>query len=405
MENVYLDHAATAPMRDRVWRAMEEARGEADYNAASTHAFGRDADDRLEGARRSLADLLDAPRSRVRFTGGGTASDNLAVLGFARAHAGSGPRLLISEIEHEAVHQAARRAGREGAEVTRIPVDGTGRLRLDVLERQLSSGAEEVPTLVSVMWANNEIGTVQPVAEACRLAHDHGARFHTDAVQALGKVPVSLEEAPADLLTVTAHKLGGPVGIGLLYVAEDVEVEPLFYGGEQERGTWPGTQNPLAAVGFAEAARLAVDELPERAPAWRAWRDGLERSLAERIPGLRVRGRGAPERLPHLLNVGIPGCDQAALLVSLDMEGIAVSSGSACSSGGVEPSHVLEALGEPPPDEVGTVRISFGAGTAEDEVRRAAEAVVRVADRIRDGSGAGGGEPRAGAGSGAGTAP
>ncbi|MFB6240309.1 MAG: cysteine desulfurase family protein, partial [Gemmatimonadota bacterium] len=324
MENVYLDHAATAPTRDEVWDAMSAARGEADFNAASTHAFGRDAGDRLEEARRTLAGVLDAPRSRVRFTGGGTASDNLAVLGFARAHPDAGPRLLVSEIEHRAVLEAAGRASREGAEVTRLPVDGDGVLRLDALERALEEGEAGRPTLVSVMWANNEIGSVQPVAEACEVAHEHGALFHTDAVQALGKVPVSVEEVPVDLLSATAHKLGGPVGIGLLYAAEGADPEPLFYGGEQEKGAWPGTQNPLGAVGFAEAARLAEEERPEIAPTWREWRRELERELTDRVDGLRVRAEGARERLPHLLNVGIPGCDQAALLVSLDMEAVAV---------------------------------------------------------------------------------
>ena len=390
MENIYLDHAATAPTRDEVWSAMTSARGEADYNAASTHAFGLAAGERLEESRRRLAELLDVPRRRLRFTGGGTASDNLAVLGFARAHAGSSPRILISEIEHRAVLAAAERAGREGAEVTRLPVDASGRLELAALERELERGDDDRPTLVSVMWANNEIGTVQPVAEVRERAHAHDALFHTDAVQALGKVPVSLEAVPADLLTATAHKLGGPVGIGLLALGDDADLEPLFYGGEQEKGMWPGTQNPLAAVGFAEAARLAVGERAERTAAWSRWRSELERSLADRVDGLRIRGADAPERLPHLLNVGVPGCDQAALLVSLDMEGIAVSSGSACSSGAVEPSHVLEALGEPPPDEVGTIRFSFGPSTREEDVRAAADAVVRVVDRLRDaGTGAG----------------
>ena len=389
MENIYLDHAATAPIRDEVWASMASARGQADYNAASTHAFGRAADEHLESARRTLSGLLDAPRSRIRFTGGGTASDNLAVLGFARAHAGSSPRLLVSEIEHRAVLQAAARAGSEGAEVTHLPVDADGRLDLDALERELERGDDRRPTLVSVMWANNEIGTVQPVEEACEAAHAHGALFHTDAVQALGKVPVSLEDVPADLLTATAHKLGGPVGIGLLVVDEDAEVEPLFYGGEQEKGAWPGTQNPVAAVGFAEAARLAVEERADRAGTWSRWRRGLERSLRDRLDGLRVRGGDAPERLPHLLNVGVPGCDQAELLVSLDMEGVAVSSGSACSSGAVEPSHVLEALGEPPPDEAGTIRISFGPSTTDEQVRAAGDAVVRVVRRLRGASVAG----------------
>ena len=380
---VYLDHAATSPLRAEVRRAMEEAAGEADFNPASPHDFGRRARSRLEDARRELAGVLGADRRELVFTAGGTQSDNLAVLGFARAHREEEPCLLVSAVEHKAVLGAARQAAREGARVEEIPVDGDGTLRLDALEEALSRG-DGAPTLVSVMWANNEVGTVQPVAEAAELAHEHGALFHTDAVQALGKTPVDAGEVGVDLLTATAHKLGGPAGVGLLVVSDDVELEPLVRGGSQEGGLWPGTQNAMGAVGFAEAARRIVEELPDAAPRWREMRDGLAERLRSEVDDLRVHGESAPGRLPNLLSVGIPGCDPSPLLVSLDLEGIAVSSGSACDSESASPSHVLEAMGvEGPASDYAVLRFSFGPDTAREEVRRAGEVAARVVGGVR----------------------
>lgn len=389
-EAIYLDHAATSPMRREVWKAMESALGEADLNASSPHGFGQKARGRLEGARRSLAACLGGEKRRLVFTGGGTESDNLAVLGFARARRGEDPRVLVSAVEHEAVRQAAAQAGREGARVETVPVDGSGTVELEALEAQLADG-DGAPTLLSVMWANNEVGTVQPLAEVVEMAHRHGALVHTDAVQALGKTEVSVEEVPVDLLTATAHKLGGPVGIGLLHLREGIELEPLVRGGSQEAGLWPGTQNPLAAVGFAAAAELAVGELPESAGRWRDMREELAGRLREDVPDVRVHGLEAPRRLPNLLSVAIPGCDSASLLVSLDMEGVAVSSGSACSSGSSSPSHVLEAMGrEGPSGEVAVLRFSFGPDTTPAMVRRAGDATVRAVERLRAGSPAAG---------------
>jgi cysteine desulfurase len=389
-EAIYLDHAATSPMRREVWKAMESALGEADLNASSPHGFGQKARARLEAARRSLAACLGGEKRRLVFTGGGTESDNLAVLGFARARRGKDPRVLVSAVEHEAVRQAAAQAAREGARVETVPVDGSGTVELEALEALLTDG-DGAPTLVSLMWANNEVGTVQPLAEAVEIAHRHGALVHTDAVQALGKTEVSVEEVPVDLLTSTAHKLGGSVGIGLLYLREGIELEPLVRGGSQEDGLWPGTQNPLAAVGFAAAAELAVDELPESAEHWRDMREELADRLREDVPDVRVHGRKAPRRLPNLLSVGIPGCDAASLLVSLDMDGVAVSSGSACSSGSSSPSHVLEAMGlEGPSGEVAVLRFSFGPDTTSAMVRRAGDATVRAVERLRAGSRAAG---------------
>lgn len=377
---IYLDHAATSPLRGEVWAAMEAVR-DCGYNPVSAHVYGRRAHERLEDARAELAELLGCRPREICFTGGGTQSDNLAILGFARANLEKGPCLILSEVEHKACLQAARRARAEGAEVRLLPVDNSGSVQLADVEGALA-GAAGRPTLVSVMWANNEVGTVQPISEIVRLAHDSGALVHTDAVQAYGKEDVSLDRVPVDLLTATAHKLGGPVGIGLLYCREGVELQPLTFGGSQEKTLWPGTQNPLAATGFACAARLAAEHREEKVPVWCEMRERLEARLRERVPHLIVHAAGADQRLPHLLSVGVPGCDAGALLLSLDLEGVAVSGGAACSSGSATGSHVLGAMGLGQAEEYATVRLSFGPDTTSDEVDLAAEAMVRATSRI-----------------------
>ena len=381
---IYLDHAATCPMRPEVWEAMGGVRGRADYNPASMHSAGGLAGSALEEARRVISASLDIPRPDLVFTGGGTQSDNLAVLGFARAQP-AGARLVVSAVEHKAVLEAARRAEREGCLVEILPVDGDGWLDPQTLEDRLARGVEgDPPTLVSVMWANSEVGTVQPIAELCEISHRHGAFFHTDAVQAVGKVPVSLRRVPVDLLTLTAHKLGGPVGIGALARRDTVDIEPLAYGGSQERSLWPGTQNPMGAAGFAEAVRLAAAELPASARRWSAMRDRLADRLRESVPGVRIHAEAAAERLPHLLSAGVPGCDQAALLTSLDMAGVAVSAGSACASGAATGSHVLEAMGVRPEGDYAVLRFSFGPTTTEADVEAAAASVTEAVGRLRD---------------------
>jgi cysteine desulfurase len=362
---------------------MERVVGEADFNPASVHSAGGRAAAALEAARKSIAEDLGTARGNILFTGGGTQSDNLAVLGFARSSAGRA-RILVSAVEHKAVLEAGRRAEAEGSLFETLPVDHNGWLDPAVLRERLAAGPA-VPTLVSVMWANSEVGTVQPVADLCGVAHEHGAVFHTDAVQAAGKLPVSLEDVPADMLTATAHKLGGPVGIGLLLRREGIELEPLAYGGTQERALWPGTQNPVGAIGFAEAVRLAVSELPGSASEWERLRDLLEEGLRASVPDLVVHASAAPERLPNLLSVGVSGCDQAALLTALDLAGFAVSAGSACASGATTASHVLEAMGVRPAGAYAVLRFSFGPTTTEQEVAAAGEAVARAVERLRGG--------------------
>ena len=367
-------------MRPQVWEAMGEALRHG-YNPASAHAPGRMAHRRLELARGRIAELLGCARSCIYFTGGGTQSDNLAILGFVRSQAEPGARIFVSEIEHKACIEAADRGELEGAGVYRIPVDGSGTIDLAWL-RQALEADPAAPTLISVMWANNEIGTVQAMDELVALGHEHGALVHTDAVQALGKVDVDLARTPVDLLSATAHKLGGPVGIGLLYHRRGITLEPLSYGGGQERSMWPGTQNPVGATGFATALEVALEQREAEVRRWTALRDHLEARLLAEIPEARIHGGGAPQRLPNLVSVGIPGCDSGAVLVSLDFEGIAASGGSACGSDSSAGSGVLDAIGVPGDVPYAAVRFSFGHDTSRADVDRAADALVRVAARV-----------------------
>ena len=379
-ERLYLDHAATQPMRPEVWDAMGEALRHG-FNPASAHAPGRRAHRTLELARARISELLGCERSSIYFTGGGTQSDNLAILGFVRSHPGESARVFVSEIEHRACLEAADRGAVEGARVARIPVDGSGTIDIAWLRRALAADPG-APTLVSVMWANNEIGTVQALAEIVELGHEYDALVHTDAVQALGKVDADLTRIPVDLLSATAHKLGGPVGIGLLYQRRGVTLEPLSYGGGQERSMWPGTQNPVGATGFATALELALEDRVATVARWTSLRDHLERRLLEEIPGARIHGGDAPLRMPNLVSVGIPGCDSGAVLVSMDFEGIAVSGGSACGSDSSVGSDVLAAIGISGDTPYAAVRLSFGHETSRADIDRAADALGRVVARV-----------------------
>ncbi len=379
MEAIYLDHAATTPVRPEVREALRTALEELPGNPSSPHRWGRAARTKLEEARERLAGVLGAARREVVFTAGGTVSDNLAVLGRWRAARRRGPAgpIVHSAVEHKAVIGAAEQAVREGASRLILAVDDDARVLLEAVDEALRTD----PAVVSVMWGNNEVGTLQPVAELAARCREAGAVFHTDAVQALGKVPVRVDQAPVDLLTVTAHKLGGPKGTGALYVRNDTPLEPLFHGGGQERTLHPGTENVAGAVAFALAAELAEREREAESTRLAGLRDRLESMLLETVAGLDVLAADAP-RLPHILTVSLPGVDQEALLVSLDLEGVAASSGSACQSGTVEPSHVLVAMGRGAPDEA-SIRFSLGRTTAPAHVPEAAARFARVVDRVR----------------------
>lgn len=373
---IYLDHAATTPVRPEVAEAMAATLAEDFGNPSSGHAWGRRARRRLEDARLTLAVSLGVPADRVFFTRGGTESDNLAVLGRVRHDLARGirPHVVTSAIEHPAVAEAAERAAREGAAHTVIGFDRGG-LDLDALEAALGTR----PSVVSCMWVNNEVGLVLPVVEIAAACRRHGVPLHSDAVQAVGKLPVDWGGVPVDLLTLTGHKIYGPKGAGALIARDFRTVGPLHFGGGQERGLRPGTEDVAGAVGLAEAVRLAVAETPPESARLGALRDEVEAGLLSRIPGSRVNA-GGMTRAPHILSLGVPGTDSDTLLAALDAAGIAASGGSACASGSSAPSRTLAALH--PDGRAASLRLSFGRLTRSRDagpiVRTVAEAVERT---------------------------
>lgn len=389
MDPIYLDYAATTPVREEVRAAMEPYLDRVFGNPSSIHRWGREAGAALERARAEVAEALGARRREIVFVRGGTESDNLALLGRVEADraAGHPAHVITTALEHKAVLDTARVAARqEGVRTTVLPVDAGGAVELDALDRALEEGG----SVLSAMWVNNEIGTVQPVEELARRAEAAGVPFHTDAVQAVGKLPVQVDRFPVSLLSLTGHKLYGPKGTGILYVRDGVELAPTLHGGSQEGGLRAGTQDVAGAVGMAAAVALAVREQEEFARTRLALREELETRLTGGIPGLVVHGASGA-RAPHILSVGIPGVDPQLLQVSLDMEGVAVSGGSACQSGDTSLSHVLEALlGPDTPPAV--VRYSLGRTSTREEVLRAAEVTLAVVERLRAGA------PTAGAG-------
>ena len=380
MEAVYLDHAATTPVRPEARDAMLPYLGETFGNPSSAHRFGRAARGGLEQARRQLAQALGAEPMQVFFTSGGTEADNLAVVGAAIAARarGAAMRAAVSAIEHKAVLGAAHMVHHLGGAEEALPVSGTGVVDLDAVGDALARR----PAVVSVMWVNNETGVIQPIAEIGRRCREAGVLFHTDAVQALGNLPVRFGELPCDLLTVSAHKIGGPKGVGALLVRDRRAIEPLIRGGGQQGGLRPGTENIAGAVGFGRAAELAAAEQPEHASRLAGMRDRLRERLAAAVPDLMVTAEGA-ERAPHVLNLCVPGADSEALLMHLDLGGVAASSGSACNTGAVEPSHVLVAMGVPRNLALGAIRFSLGRETTDADLERVAEVFPRVVAKVR----------------------
>lgn len=376
MDPIYLDYAATSPMRREVREAMRPYLDGRFGNPSSIHRWGREARASLEDARDRLASVLGVETSEVVFTRGGTESDNLAILGRSREQAGRS--VVCSAIEHKAVLGAAQAGEREGNPLRILACDGTGRIDPAALDEMLPGR----PSIVSVMWVNNEIGVVQPVRELAERCAEAGVAFHTDAVQALGKVPVRLDEVPVALASVSAHKIGGPKGVGALVVRRGTRLVPLVHGGGQERGLRPGTEDVAGAVGLSLAAELAVAEREESAARIGGMRDRLEAGLRARVPDLVVNG-GEAERAPHVTNLSIPGVSNDGLLLTLDLEGIAASSGSACSSGAVTPSHVLLALGLPPEIAAPSVRFSLGSGTTDEEIDRVLTVFPPLMERLR----------------------
>ncbi len=378
---VYLDHAATTPVRAEVLEAMLPYLGAGAFgNPSSAHRFGRAARAGLEEARRKVAAAVGAEPNQVVFTSGGTEADNLAVIGGALAARAAGRRMraAVCATEHKAVLAAAHAVARLGGEEEVLPVDGNGVVRLDALDAALAAG----PAVVSVMWVNNEVGTLQPVEEIGRRCQAAGAMFHTDAVQAFGQVPVSVGAMPATMLTISGHKIGAPKGIGALVVRSRAAVEAIIHGGSQQFGLRPGTENVAGAVALGRAAELAAAEQGEKAARLRRLRDALAGRIRAALPDAVWIAEEGP-RAPHVLSMAVPGADAEAMLMHLDLQGVAASAGSACMTGAAEPSHVLTAMGVPRPLALGTIRFSLGRETTEADVERAAEVFPAVVAKVR----------------------
>ncbi len=377
MRRIYLDHNATAPVRPEVLAAMLPFFSDQFGNASSIHWQGQQARRAVDRARQQVADFLGARPQEIVFCSGGTEADNLAI----RGAAGQGS-VVTTAVEHPAVLETCRDLEARGVEVITLPVDGDGLVDLQAAGEAITGET----TLVSVMLANNDTGTVQPVEQVARLARERGVTVHTDAVQAAGRVPLDVDRLGVDLLSLSGHKLGGPKGGGALYARRGTELTAQLTGGEHERGLRAGTENVPAVVGLGAACELAGEELERAAALMAGLRDRMWQALGERLgPRQRPQLNGHRERrLPNTLNLSFPGIEGEALLLNLDLLGVAVSTGSACSSGTVEPSHVLVAMGLPDERAQGAIHISLGPVNTEEEVDAAVEAMVEVVGRLSE---------------------
>ncbi len=379
-ERIYLDYAATTPLDPRVLEAMMPYMTEHFGNPNSIHSFGREARRAIDEAREKIAQLLNCQPSEIVFTSGGTESDNLALRGIAEAYRHKGNHIVTTAIEHHAVLRTCKALEDMGFFVTYLPVDEHGL----VSPEQVAEAVNERTILVSVMHANNEIGTIEPIAEIVRAVKEKrpDTIVHTDAVQTVGHIPVDIQELGVDLLSFSAHKFYGPKGIGGLFVRKGVRLVPQITGGGQERNRRSGTENVAAIVGMAKALELAVEEMPTELPRLQALRDELIAGVLNRIPETRLNGHPTL-RLPHNANFSFRGVEGEALLLQLDLNGIAASSGSACSSGSLEPSHVLLALGLDYELAIGSLRITLGRFTTREHIVRLLDLLPKVVEKLR----------------------
>ncbi len=378
MKRIYMDNAATTRVTEPVFEAMRPYFCEIFGNPSSVHAFGREARKAVEQARRQVAAALGAQAGEIYFTGSGTEADNWALRGAAYAQKARGRHIITTQIEHHAVLHAAEQLEKEGFEVTYLPVDEDGVVSLEALEKALRPDT----TLVSIMAANNEIGAIQPIREAAKLARAHGALFHTDAVQAIGCVPIDVKADGIDLLSLSGHKFHAPKGVGALYIRSGVKLQRLIYGGAQEKTQRGGTENVASIVGMGKAIELAMESMESRNAYVSNLRDRLIEGILQRIPETRLNGHRT-QRLSGNANVSIRYIEGEALLLSLDMQGIAGSSGSACTSGSLDPSHVLLAIGLPHEIAHGSLRLSLSEENTAEEVDYTINALVEIVERLR----------------------
>jgi cysteine desulfurase len=379
-EPIYLDHAATTPVRPEVLEAMAPFYGPRFGNPSSLHRWGREARAALDEARERLAVCIGARSDEICFTSGGTEADNMAILGAWRVRRGEARNaIVLTPIEHKAVLGAVHQAAREGAQerLCRVTPDGV------VDTTSFDELTQTDVAVATVMWVNNEIGTVQPIEQLAATAKSRGALFHTDAVQAFGKVEIDARKVPFDALAISGHKIGAPKGCGAVFVRRGTVLESLFHGGTQERGKRPGTENVAAAIGLTRAAELACAERESETARLRTLRERLERGIRERVPDAAIHGGGAAVRVAHIVNVSAPGTDTESMLMALDLQGIGCSGGSACQSGSASPSHVLSAIGVRH-DLVGAaIRMSLGSLSDEKSVDRVIDVFAKLVEKAR----------------------
>jgi cysteine desulfurase len=377
---IYLDHAATTPVRPEVLEAMTPFYGPRFGNPSSLHRWGREARTALDEARERLANCLGARSDEVFFTSGGTEADNIAILGAWRARKDQGRNAIVSTpIEHKAVLSAVHQAAHEGAQERLCRVDKTGTVDVAHYNELTQDGV----SIVSVMWVNNEIGTVQPIEKLAARAKERGALFHTDGVQAFGHVEVDARKIPFDALAISGHKIGAPKGCGAIFVRRGTVMESLFHGGSQERGRRPGTENVAAAIGLAKAAELTVAEREAECARVANLRERLERGIRANISDAVIHGADAAVRAPHVVNVSVPGTDSESMLMALDLQGIGCSAGSACQAGTSSPSHVLSAIGASRELVNGAIRMSLGSMSDDAQVDRVIAVFTKLVAKAR----------------------
>lgn len=378
MRRVYLDHSATTPVRPEVAQLVSKYFMETFGNPSSVHGFGREARKGVENAREQIANLIKAKPEEIFFTSGGTEADNMAIIGAAMANQTKGKHIITTQIEHHAVLDTCKFLQRQGFDVTFLPVNADATIDLE----KLKAAIRDDTILISMMHVNNEVGTILPVKEVGQITKEKGILFHVDAVQSFGKLPIDVNEMNIDLLSASGHKIYGPKGIGCLYLRKGTKIAPLFYGGSQERKRRPGTENVPGIVGFGLAAELAGKEMEEEAAKLTALRDKLIDGILEKIPEVKLNGHRT-QRLPGHVNFSIRYIEGESLLLMLDMKGIGASSGSACTSGSLDPSHVLLAMGLSHEIAHGSLRMTLGRDNTEEDIDYVLDVLPEIVEKLR----------------------
>jgi len=378
MKRVYLDCAATTPTHPEVVKAMLPYFTEAFGNPSSIYSYGQEAKGAIEEARVKVADLIGARDEEIVFTSGGTEADNFALMGVAFANESRGNHIITSSIEHHAVMETCEFLETRGLRITYLPVDEYGLVNPDDVKRAIT----DKTILISIMHANNEMGTIEPITEIGKVAREAGVYFHTDAVQTVGHIPVDVNELGIDLLSMSAHKLCGPKGVGALYVRKGTKLTPFMHGGEQERRRRASTENVPGIVGFGKAVELAQQEMGGEVERLTCLRDNLIKGLLERIDHIHLNGHPL-KKLPNNVNVSVDYVEGESMVLNLDLEGICASTGSACSSSSLEPSHVLLAMGLPPEQAHCSLRFTLGKWTTEEEIERVLDILPRIVAKLR----------------------